>query len=224
MCGRYDRHTDAAELAQRFGASWHGPTLSPSYNVAPTQEVPAIRERQGSREAVPMRWGLIPPWAKDKSIGNRLINARAEGIADKPAYRAAFRRQRCLLPADGFYEWKQQDGRRQPYYLRRRDGQPLAFAGLWARWQGDDETIESCTIITTQPNALVSRIHSRMPVVLMGEAQATWLESDNPLLLERLLQPLPADVLTAYPVSRAVNSPAHEGPDLITPLPAGEDC
>ena len=218
MCGRYARFSAPDRLLRPLGAQWEGPDLVPNYNTAPGQPVLAVRQRDAHREAALLRWGLIPAWAKDKAVGYRMINARAEGIADKPAFRQPFRHQRCLIPADGFYEWRRnEDGRKQPWYIHRRDGEPLAFAGIWARWQGS-ETIESCAIITGPPNAVVAPIHDRMPVILAPADHATWLESDNPLLLQQLLQPLPAELLEAYPVGLAVNKPAHGGPGLIAPL------
>jgi len=167
MCGRFARYTDSDELLQPLGLNWQEPLLPPSYNIAPSQPVLAVRWHDDQREAVLLRWGLIPAWAKDKSIGYRMINARAEGLADKPAYRQPFRHQRCLIPADGFYEWRQEDGCKQPYYIHRTDGRPMVFAGLWSRWQGGEEVIESCTIITGQPNTLLAPIHDRMPVIWM---------------------------------------------------------
>lgn len=216
MCGRYARFSEVDRLLHPLGVRWEGPDLFPNYNTAPGQPVLAVRQRDAHREAVLLRWGLIPSWAKDKAVGYRMINARAEGIADKPAFRQPFARQRCLIPADGFYEWRQEDGRKQPWYIHRRDGEPLAFAGLWARWQGS-EIIESCAIITGPPNAVVAPIHDRMPVILEPADYAAWLESDNRLLLEQLLRPFPAELLEAYPVSLAVNKPVHGGPGLIEP-------
>ena len=165
MCGRYARFSAPDRLLRPLGAQWEGPDLFPNYNTAPGQPVLAVRQRDAHREAVLLRWGLIPTWAKDKAVGYRMINARAEGIADKPAFRQPFRHQRCLIPADGFYEWRQEDGRKQPYYIHRTDGRPMVFAGLWSRWHGS-EIIESCAIITGRPNAVVAPIHDRMPIIL----------------------------------------------------------
>ena len=217
MCGRYARFSAPDGLLHPLGAQWEGPDLFPNYNTAPGQPVLAVRQRDAHREAVLLRWGLIPTWAKDKAVGYRMINARAEGIADKPAFRQPFRHQRCLIPADGFYEWRQEDGRKQPYYIHRTDGRPMVFAGLWSRWHGS-EIIESCAIITGRPNAVVAPIHDRMPIILEPADYTAWLESDNPLLLQQLLQPLPAERLEAYPVGLAVNRPANGGPGLIAPL------
>ena len=217
MCGRYARFSAPDRLLRPLGAQWEGPDLFPNYNTAPGQPVLAVRQRDAHREAVLLRWGLIPTWAKDKAVGYRMINARAEGIADKPAFRQPFRHQRCLIPADGFYEWRQEDGRKQPYYIHRTDGRPMVFAGLWSRWHGS-EIIESCAIITGRPNAVVAPIHDRMPIILEPADYAAWLESENPLLLQQLLQPLPAERLEAYPVGLAVNKPANGGSGLIAPL------
>jgi len=217
MCGRFARYSDPDELLRPLGLSWQGPPLPPSYNVAPSQPVLAVRRREDRHEAVLLRWGLIPPWAKDKSIGYRMINARAEGLADKPAFRQPFRHQRCLIPADGFYEWQRKGRHKQPWYIHRANGEPLAFAGLWAHWQGGAEIIESCAIITGPPNAVVAPIHDRMPVILEPADHAAWLESDNPLWLQQLLRPLPAELLEAYPVGLAVNDPSHDGSRLIEP-------
>jgi putative SOS response-associated peptidase YedK len=183
----------------------------PRYNIAPTQQVAAIRTHAGSpqRELAWMRWGLIPSWADDPAIGNRMINARGETLAEKPAYREAFRRRRCLIPADGFYEWKQGAKPKQPNYIYLKNEQPFAFAGLWESWQHAGQTIESCTIITTEANELLRPLHERMPVILGPDDYETWLDASiqNPERLEPLLVPYPADRMTLYPVSSAVNSP-----------------
>lgn len=168
-----------------------------------------------------MRWGLIPRWAKDASIGNRLINARAETAAEKPSFREAFRRRRCLIPADGFYEWKKEADGKQPWLIRRMEGKGFAFGGLWERWNGPEGPVESFTILTTSPNATVGPLHDRMPVIVAPAAFDLWLdpEVDGPLLLENILRPAPDDLLEAHPVSRLVNSPANDEPACIAPLP-----
>ena len=168
-------------------------------------------------------WGLIPSWAKDPKIGNRMINARAETLTEKPAYRAAFRRRRCLVLADGFYEWRLEgDGKRKtPMYIRLADGNPFAFAGLWEIWQSPDgSTIPSCTIITTEPNAMMASIHNRMPVILPEAAYSQWLApgEQDPTDLLGLLRPYPEEEMSAYPISRLVNDPRNESPDCILPL------
>jgi putative SOS response-associated peptidase YedK len=176
MCGRYSLTTPTEALVALFAA---GPLegFSPRYNIAPTQLVPAVRMSEGERAWAWLRWGLIPSWAKDPAIGNRMINARAETVADKPAFRAALRRRRCLLPADGFYEWEKRDGAKQPYHIALADRAPFAFAGLWEHWQGD-EAIESCTILTTAANRRLAPIHPRMPVILAPEHYDIWLDTE----------------------------------------------
>ncbi len=219
MCGRY-AFFSPAEAVRRYFALDDVPDLEPRYNVCPTQSVPALRAgADGGRRLAMLYWGLVPFWAKERAIGNRMINARAETVADKPAYRAAFRRRRCLLPADGWYEWQQAKGGKQPWFIRHRDGGPLSFAGLWERWQdpSDGSELESCTIVTTDAAASISSIHDRMPVVLDAEAWARWLDPacDDPAALADFLGPGDPDRFEAWPVSRRVNSPRNQGPALI---------
>jgi putative SOS response-associated peptidase YedK len=167
-----------------------------------------------------LQWGLIPSWANDPKIGNRLINARAESASDKPAFRAAFRRRRCLIPTDGFYEWLKKGSQKQPYLIRMRDGQPFAFAGLWEFWHGQNEReIESFTILTTEPNELAAQIHNRMPAILNPDDYQAWLDPDEQDVekLKGLLKPAPAQAMVAYPVSKRVNSPAIDDPACIAP-------
>ncbi|HOX42231.1 MAG TPA: SOS response-associated peptidase [Myxococcota bacterium] len=216
MCGRFAILSPAPELLAAFGAEGGGEHLAKArYNVAPSQQVPVLRNAL-PRVFAPLRWGLVPAWAKDPSIGNRLINARAETLAEKPAFRAAYRARRCLVPADGFYEWRREgQGRRavkQAYFIRRRDRRPLALAGLW---EG-----ESFTVVTCAPNALMAPIHDRMPVLLPPEAWGDWLDAAPraPTELGPLLVPAPAGELEAVPVSSLVNSPANDGPSLLEPL------
>jgi len=219
MCGRFTLRAPASVVAAQFGL-FEMPPFAPSFNVAPTQPVTVIRVAPDGPglEPVRLRWGLIPGWAKDPSIGNRMINARSETVAGKPAYRAAFRRRRCLLAADGFYEWQRTGRAKQPWFIRLRDDRPFAFAGLWERWEGPDHScIESCTLLTTEPNDLVRPIHNRMPVILAAEDYDGWLEPQvqQPERLEPLLRPYPAGEMDAYPVSPYVNSPAHNDPRCI---------
>jgi putative SOS response-associated peptidase YedK len=211
--------TERETLARAFGVSGV-PELPPRYNIAPTQSVPAVRLAGGERRMELLRWGLIPFWAKDPEIGYRMINARAETVAEKPAYREAFRRRRCLMVADGFYEWKKLNGGKQPYYFRLRSGEPFAFAGLWERWEGPDGPVESCALITTGPNAVVGEVHDRMPVILEPEDYGVWLEAEDPDLLRSLLRPYSGDGLVAYPVGRRVNNPRNDEPSVIEPLEA----
>ena len=198
------------------------PDLSPRYNIAPTQPVATVvRDAESGRNRLAiMRWGLIPSWAKDPTIGSKLINARGESVAEKPSFRAALRARRCLIVADGFYEWQaQDDGPKQPLFITLQDRQPFGLAGLWERWTEPEsgETVTTCTIITTAPNALMATIHNRMPVILPREAYAAWLDpaqTDSQRVVP-LLKPYPADLMTAWPVSRKVNSPANDDASLI---------
>lgn len=225
MCGRYVVTTPGDVLAELFELD-EKPRLEPRYNVAPIQEVAIVRRRDdGGRELARVHWGLIPFWAKERAIGNKLINARAETVAEKPSFRDSFKKRRCLIPADGFYEWQKTDGRKQPWLLRLRDGAPFAFAGLWSTWKDreSDATIESCTIVTTTPNALAAPIHDRMPVLLPRERHADWLDpAAEAGGLAALLAPYPATEMEAYPVSTWVNSPAHDDPRCLEPA-AGSD-
>ena len=219
MCGRFTLGATAATLAAQFDLA-NVPTWTPRYNIAPTQEVLVVLQPspQANREARLHRWGLIPPWAKDPSIGNRMINARAETVATKPAFRRAFKERRCLLLADGLYEWQRQERRKQPFYIRLRDGRPFAFAGLWEHWEGSEGmAIQSCTILTTTSNEVVGRIHDRMPVILSPTDYDRWLDPSiqEPAVLQPLLRPYPADELMAYPVSTRVNNPANDSPECV---------
>jgi putative SOS response-associated peptidase YedK len=221
MCGRYTLAESPRKLAKRFAVP-ETPDLpfdGQRYNIAPTQQVPIVRQRDNAREMVLAKWGLIPSWAKDMKIGNQLINARADTVATKPSFRSAFKARRCLIPADGFYEWqKTQDGK-QPVYIRMKDKEPFAFAGLWERWRPEEgEAVESCTIITTDANELMGPTHNRMPVILAPSDYATWLKMDEkPEMLTALLKPFPPDQMEAYPISKLVNNPRNQGEKLIEP-------
>ncbi len=228
MCGRYSLTTPMEAVRQLFDFP-ERPNLAARVKIAPSQEVAAVRlgeegAGQGSgagRHFVWLRWGLVPSWAKEPGIGNRMINARAETLAEKPAFRAAFRRRRCLIPADGFYEWKTEQGRKQPYRIALASGAPFAFAGLWERWEGagGDGAIESCTIVTTEANERLRAIHHRMPVILAPEAYGPWLDPETPgAQAQALLGPAPSEWFTAYRVSPKINSPANDDPALIAPL------
>ena len=195
------------------------PEITPRYNIAPTQPVVAVHASEGAgRNCEMMHWGLIPSWADDPAIGTRMINARAETVATKPSFRSAFRQRRCLVVADGFYEWQKLERRKQPHYIRLRDGKPFAFAGLWERWnKGEGGPLDTCTIITTSPNELIENLHDRMPVILPPNHFEDWLEPE-PLALSRLqdlLVPYPAEGMEAYPVSTYVNKPANDGPECV---------
>ena len=218
MCGRFLLHSPVDLLQRAFGFS-ELPNLQPRYNVAPTQAVPIIRRKEGSgRELTMVRWGLVPFWAKDLKIGSQLINARAETVTSKPAFRAAFAKRRCLVPADGFYEWQKREGSKlkQPMLIRRRDAAPFAFAGLWESWRGPDGEVQTCTIVTTEANAVLSPIHNRMPVVLEPGAYDRWLDPEQPSA--ELLLPCPDEWLEAFPVSTQVNNVRNDAAELIEPL------
>jgi len=220
MCGRYSLTTPAEALIALFGAGPAEP-FPPRYNIAPTQAVPVIRlNNDGAREWTLLRWGLIPSWAKDPSIGNRMINARAETAAEKPSFRAAMRHRRCLIPADGFYEWKKSGGQSEPIRIELATGQPFAFAGLWERWQNHpNQTIETVTILTTAANRDLAPIHHRMPVILAPEHYDVWLNIDAGDLdfLSPMLAPYQAERVTARPVSRHVNNPRNDDPRCLDP-------
>ena len=212
--------TAPVEAMQRLFRFEERPNLPARYNVAPSQDVPIVRlnrERTG-RELALVRWGLIPYWAKDPAIGNKLINARAESVATRPAFREAFQRRRCLVPANGFYEWEKRGRARQPWLIRARGGGLLAFAGVWERWRPPEgEPVHSCAIITGPPNALAGRFHDRMPVILSSDEFEAWLRAEPDEALG-LLGPCPDDWLEAFPVSPRVNSPDNDDPELIEPL------
>ncbi len=222
MCGRFTLTVSARVLAELFDVPEIA-EFAPRYNIAPTQQVLVVRagDDGGGTEVVPIRWGLVPSWAKDLSIGSRMINARGETVASKPAFRSAVKHRRCLIPADGFFEWKKLGTTKQPYLIRFADKRPLAFAGLWERWrQPDSEPVDSCTIITTSPNDLLAEIHDRMPVILPPDQHGEWLAPSrlpNERLSE-LLVPHPPDEMEAFPVSTHVNRPANDDPACIEPL------
>lgn len=225
MCGRYTLAATQEQLTEEFDLVEAEP-LRPRFNIAPTQMVPVVRvlDDKNKRQLDLLRWGLVPRWAKDPSIGNRMINARSEQAAVKPAFRTPLRRQRCLVPCTGFYEWKQLETgtgskrRKQPYFIRRRDERVFAFAGLWEHWQGPTEqAIDSFTILTTKPNGLIHPLHDCMPVIISPDDYELWLDP-NVQDVERLqpfLRPLPSEELTAHAVSPRVNSPAHDDPACI---------
>lgn len=224
MCGRFTLTQSIEELVEEFELPDHIlEELKPRYNIAPTQTILAIRvdtENQ-QRKMHPLHWGLVPSWAKDPSIGSRMINARAETLAEKPSFRSAYRSRRCLIPTDGFYEWKKTGSKKQPYYIRMKDESVFAFAGLWENWNGPDETvIDSCTIITTEPNALMADMHHRMPVILSRDQYDHWLNPDNckPAELQPLLQPCAAEKMKAHPVSTYVNRATNDDSQCVKQL------
>lgn len=225
MCGRFTLHTSANVLAQLFDLP-KTPMLVPRYNIAPTQPVAIVRSgRQPDlREWALVKWGLVPSWAKDPAIGVRMINARAETAAEKPSFRAAYKRRRCLVPADGFYEWQKIGSRKQPHYIHLRDGGPFAIAGLWEHWHGaDGSELETCTLLTTEPNDLMAPLHNRMPVIIAPEDYAEWLDNSREdrqflSILQHLLRAYPSDQMATYPVSPYVSNARNEGEECIAPL------
>ena len=217
MCGRYSLIADIGELQERFGFDGSELPHAPRYNVAPTQMALTVTngsERRGSY----MRWGLIPSWAKSASVGNRMINARAETVAEMPSFRTALQRRRCLVLADGFYEWQGEGSSRRPMRITMASGEPFAFAGIWSIWKDpEDNSIPTCAIITTSANELLRPIHHRMPVILPRNMEGFWLDRSNQDTTEfrSVLTPYPDDAMEAYEVSTLVNSVANDGPDLI---------
>ena len=219
MCGRFTLFDEIGALAKEFGVPVRL-ELAPQYNIAPTRQVAAVRTRsgEGGREFVLLRWGLIPSWAKDPSMGARMINARVETARVKPAFRDLFRRRRCIVPASGFYEWQKRGRVKQPYHIRLREGNVMAIAGLWDRWEGPGAApIESCTLLTTEANELVAPLHDRMPVILSPENYDRWLDPSvtDPAAVRTLLAPLPPDRMIALPVSRRVNDPSADDASLL---------
>ncbi len=221
MCGRFTLAAAPEALQAAFPQFAFPAPYAPRFNIAPGQPVLAI-PNDGSNAAGFFIWGLIPPWARDPSAGARLINARAETLAEKPSFRGAFKHRRCLIPADGFYEWARAPGRKTkiPYFIHLKSRQPFAFAGLWGEWQGPDGSqIRSCTIITTQPNGMLAALHNRMPVILQPDACARWLDraAHGRGELQSLLAPFPAAEMGAYPVSTLVDNPANDRPECAVP-------
>ena len=219
MCGRYTLKTPVDSMVEAFEIEEYPSSITPSYNIAPTQEVAALVEVEEKRKLEMFHWGLIPSWAKDPAIGNKMINARAETVSEKPSFRSAFKKRRCLILADGFYEWQKTDDGKQPYYIKMEDDSPFAFAGLWEVWDKYGEEIRSGTIITTDANDLMNEIHHRMPVILHPEDYGLWLDPDfdEKEALTALLKPYPSDAMEAYPVSRRVNKPANNEPSVLEP-------
>jgi len=230
MCGRFVYREDPRDLARRARLPADDPALeelggATRYNIAPSQPILGVRsdggdDRRGNgRCGAVLRWGLVPSWADDEKIGNRLINARAESVFEKPAFRAAARRRRCVIPASGFYEWQRAvRGGKQPFYIHRSGGEPLFFAGLWERWDGGDEPLETACLLTTDANEWMEPIHDRMPVILDAEGVGAWIDpGGDPDGLRELLRPCPAGRLAGHPVSTRVNSPSHDDPALLDP-------
>ena len=231
MCGRFVSSTPVSALAEQFLAEEvKAPEKDASYNVAPTDDVYAVATSKGTRKLGTFHWGLVPSWAKDPSVGNRMINVRAESVSEKPSFQRILQRRRCVIPADGFYEWKAmgKGRKKQPFLIRARDGRPLALAGLWEVWKDrqdqDAEWLRSCTILTTEPNDLVAALHDRMPAVLLPEAVDTWLDEEvtDVETLTALLVPYPSELLEVWPVSTDVNDVKNNRPDLVEPLEGHE--
>ncbi|WLR51632.1 SOS response-associated peptidase [Bacillus tianshenii] len=218
MCGRFTLFHSLEQIIERFEiANANELSLSASYNIAPTEHVLTVINDGKNNRAGFLRWGLIPSWSKDPSIGNKMINARAESIDTKPSFKPLLANKRCLIIADGFYEWRKEGSTKQPYYITLKNGGLFAFAGLWTKWQQAEKQVNSCTIITTEPNDLMSELHSRMPVILPTDKEAKWLNRSetNPSSLKEYLIPYNSQEMTAYPVSTKVNSAKNNSPDCI---------
>ncbi|RIK82290.1 MAG: hypothetical protein DCC68_06685 [Planctomycetota bacterium] len=217
MCGRFTLRARMQVLVKQFRLDAAVP-VRPRYNIAPTQDVPVVRTTpDGQRELVMLRWGLVPSWADDLAIGNRMINARGETVAEKPSFRSALKKRRCVVVADGYYEWKKTGKAKQPYLFHFDDDRPFAFAGLWERWSKGGEPLETCTVITTTASPLASLAHDRMPTILEGPALDIWLDPEvtDSAALTGFLQPFAHDGFVATPVSTLVNSPANEDPRCV---------
>ena len=220
MCGRYTQTKSGEAIARTFSLS-ATPDPQPRYNIAPTQPVSAIAQTKEDREYRIFQWGLVPSWSKDPKIGSRMINARSETVAEKPSFRAAFKRRRCLILSDGFYEWQRTGGKKQPYYIQVEDQEIFGFAGLWETWEsGDGSYLESCTILTTEPNGLMETIHNRMPVIVHPEDFDLWLDPSlqDGRHLQHLLRPYEDEAMDAYAVSTVVNNPRNEDSECVVPL------
>jgi len=221
MCGRFALYADYKVILERFDieqASFGEEEYEKSYNVAPSQQVAAVISDGSKNRLGKLRWGLIPPWAKEAKIGYKMINARAETAAEKPSYRNAFKKKRCLVVADSFYEWRKEENGKTPMLIKMKSGEPFAFAALWESWESPEgETVHSCSILTTGPNKIMESIHDRMPVILSKEAEKIWLDPNvqDVELLKSLLKPFEDGEMEAYEVSDAVNSPKNNNPDLI---------
>jgi putative SOS response-associated peptidase YedK len=217
MCGRITLYTEEKQLEDRFQITLDF-SISKRYNIAPTQSVLGITKENGERKAKLFRWGLVPFWAKNIKIGTKMINARAETLQEKPSFRHLIKRKRCLIVSNGFFEWKKDGNNKQPYFIQVHNGKPFAFAGLWDTWKQDDQTISTCTIITTTPNDLMSELHHRMPVILDSEKEEVWLDETltDVEYIKSLLTPFDEKTMNAYPVSTNVNNPRNDHVDNIS--------
>lgn len=219
MCGRFNLYSNMEFLLERFeltNVDWI--ELSPRYNIAPSQDVLAIVEGEYGNKGGFLKWGLVPSWATDPKIGYKMINARAETLSQKPSFKKLLSRRRCIIPADGFYEWKKEGTIKQPYHIRLKNGEPFAFAGLWDRWEHNGEKLQTCTIVTTEANLLMKNIHDRMPVILTAETEKMWLDRNVGEEAKKVLTPYDHDEMEAYPIPSLVNSPKNEGKELINSL------
>lgn len=224
MCGRFSLKTTGAALQTQFQLP-DTPAIEPRYNIAPTQQIAVVQQTENGPALQFLRWGLVPAWARDPAIGSKMINARAETVAEKPAFRQSFKTRRCLVLADGFYEWQAaaRGGRKQPFYFALQDERPFALAGLWEHWEGKNGTdgpLDTCTIITTEANELLRPVHERMPVMLHPEDYALWLDPamKQPEPLQALLRPYPPEAMISYPIGYAVNDVRNDSPECIAPL------
>ena len=218
MCGRFEIHSALDIIAKLFGIDITGFEFLPSYNITPGQDILLIVQN-GNRRLVKGRWGFIPPWAKDPATGYKMINAKAETLGEKPSYRQAFETQRCLVIADGFYEWKKEGTKKRPYYIRLRSGQPFGFAGLYNVWTSPEgKRICTSTIVTTDANELVRPVHERMPVIVLPDRCDAWLGGNDANTLASVLKPYPADKMEMYPVTPKMNSFTYDAPENIVPL------
>ena len=219
MCGRFAYYSAHEAMSGMFGVE-AAPGVEASYNIAPTQNAAVLRAGADGRRTVSMlRWGLVPFWAKDLAIGNKLINARAETVAEKPSFRAAYRKRRCLVPADGYYEWRAGEAGKQPYFISARDGEAMLIAGLWERWDKSGDPVETFTLLTRAPNDFAARIHHRMPVLVPRAEMDGWLDGElgaGPA--DERVSDTPEDYLQAWPVAKTVNSPRNNDPSLIEPI------
>ncbi len=221
MCGRFSSSAKPEQIKKEFNAAVEDPSIfTPRYNIAPTQMIPAVLNKEGERIIAALKWGLVPSWAKDALIGSRMINARAETLTEKPSFREAYKSRRCIVPASGFYEWQRSEkGAKQPFYFYLTNKEVFGFAGLWEEWLDKEsgESLETCTIITTEANDVLKPVHDRMPVILKAADYDEWLDlkESNTDKLQKLLAPYPPDEMSSHAVSRAVNSPTLDSPELI---------
>ncbi|WP_028775933.1 SOS response-associated peptidase [Shimazuella kribbensis] len=219
MCGRFTLSTEEKELEDKFQFTLDIP-IAKRYNISPTQSVLALTQGQNERKAHLFRWGLVPFWAKDLKIGSKMINARSETLHEKPSFRHLIKRNRCIILSNGFFEWKKEGNKKQPYYIQVDNGKPFSFAGLWDTWSNDREQITTCTIITTTPNTLMKELHHRMPVILDKDGEKAWLDESltDTDYLQSLMTPFASEKMHAYPVSIDVNNPRNDHADNIIAL------